>query len=440
MPLATRLSTFLADPRVRPWLPIAAALAIRVACVWISHGTPVVDVHSFLVWAERFDEGTNPYAVENLLVNYPPLWIFVCWLCLRVSGVTGMSFDLVIKVFISAADAATVWPIRAAARAGGATGDEATRAAWFYALNPVPILIASFHGQNDPVVIGLIMWAAWLVLATPVRFAHELALLLAGISLTIKPIAMLFLPILLFQMPTWRRRVLGLAIAMLPSVVVWLPYLVSGYGHVVHALTSYGNVPDFGYIGIFNSWCNFGHGSAGDPIVKAEQVTFGFRAAWLSLLAIAWWRRRSAGLIDQLVWLLLCLYLVYGLLAAQYLVWLVPFATAARSPQLKRVTVWTALTLLAFYEAHHPDILTGGGFWRLPLLVPINRSQWNGVFLVSHLFLYGNWLRWFWKLAAPANFWRMVWNWFVDEIKRLSKGAWNWVRALVRRLAGRGRE
>jgi hypothetical protein len=405
------------DSRAREWLPFAVALAIRLIGVWVSHGTPVVDVHTFFDWATWLDEGTNPYTVSGQAANYPPLWVFVCWVCLKISALTSLSFDFVIKSVISAIDATTVWPVQGLARAGGATDENANRAAWFYAVNPVPILIAAFHGQNDPVVIGLVAWAAWLVFAHAHRFAFEWAALLVGLSLTVKPIAVLFLPMFMWQTPNGSRCVRVLLIAALPSVVVWLPFFASDPVSVFKALTRYGGVPDFGYIGIYNSWSNLGRGSAGLPIV--EDVPWQLRAAWLALIAAAWSWKRRAPIVEQLVWLVLCLYLVYGLLAAQYMIWLIPFVTASQRSRLWRVTAWTAIMLLAFYELHHPNILTGGSVSRLTRL--INIPQWSGIFLIAHVFVYGHWIRWFWELATRPDAWRRVWTWFVDEVRRLSR-------------------
>jgi len=400
--LISRLHS-LATSRDKFFIAFAAALLIRFVASWLSHGTPVVDVHTFFVWAERFDEGQNPYTTSEP-ANYPPLWVFVCWCCLKASHVTGLSFDLWIKLFISTVDAASVWPIAWLVRAVAATDNTALRAAWGYAVNPVPILIAACHGQNDPVAIGLIIWAAWLFVATPGRFARALGMLLVGLSLTVKPIAVLFVPIFLASLPGWWPRVSGLAIAGLPSLAVWLPYLNQNPHSVLVAVTSYGGVPDFGYVGIFNSWCNLGHGSAGLPIVESKHIGWQFRAVWMALVAAAWWKKRAAELIEQLVWIVVCLYLVYGLLAAQYLMWLVPFAAAAGSRRLWRSSAWSAVTLFAFYQLHHPTIIRGGEFQRVNL--PIGIPQWSGIFLIAHVMLYFHWLCWWWELAVPPGFWR----------------------------------
>lgn len=390
------------------------ALLVRVVAACLSHGQPVVDVYSFWQWAKRFDAGENPYSPPPSIhipptdrpdfldyvfddrpayggqANYPPLWIYLCWVCLKLSQWTGLSFDLFIKLIVSFFDAATAVAVGFLAVVCGASAIQARNAAFFYAVNSATILVASFHAQNDPMVIGLVAWASWLVLAKPFRQAPEVGMLLIGASLAIKPIAMLYLPLLVLQVPGWSRRVACGLLALLTPLFFWMPYLLESPSQVVAALRSYRGVPDFGFIGIYNSWCNLGHGSA--SISVDYELGVAYRPFCVFVLGLVWWRYHKSGLIEQIVVITLALYLIYGKLAAQYLMWIIPFAAAIRCRQLLRVTVYTALTLLAFYEQHHPGILSGTSPDRLPM--GISGPQWSGIFLFAHVMLYIYWFRW----------------------------------------------
>ena len=351
------------------WFSFVIALAVRVACAWVSHGQPVADVGSFWQWANRLDAGDNPYSlrptvhetpgalgsgepyaderpVYTMRANYPPLWVYLCWICLKLSEWTGLSFDLVIKLLVSLFDAATVVAVGYLSVACGASAIQARTAAFFYAVNPASILVASFHAQNDPIVIGLVAWASWLLLARPFRQAPELSMLLVGASLAIKPIALLFLPLLVLTVPEWPRRVACGILALLPALFFWMPYLLHSPTEVIDALRSYRGVPDFGYIGIYNAWNNLGRGSTGVSI--DYDLGWAYRPFCVMVLGLAWWRFRTASLLEQLVAITVTLYLVYGRLAAQYLMWVIPFAAALRCPQLRRVTIYSALALLTF--------------------------------------------------------------------------------------------
>ncbi len=369
-------------------LPLVVAFAIRAAGAWVSHAEPLVDVDSFFRWAKHLEGGINPYSTTDAPANYPPLWLYICWGCLKVAQEVGCSFDLVMKLFVSACDAATVIPVGLLALRRG-EGETAGRAAALaYALNPVSILIAAFHAQNDPLVIGLAIWCMWLVTARPFVLAGELGFGLLGASLAIKPIGVLFLPLVLAQISGWQRRARLFAIAGLPLLLTAIPFLFSTPVAFVRAAATYRGPPDFGYIGIFNSWMNLGHGSSGDPII--EQLHWSMRLFYLPVFLFIWWRLRRFSLIDQAQAVVLSLFLFYGTLGAQYLMWLIPFAAARRDPRLPRISILTAIALVAFYQLNHPGILSGVSTvrWQTGIVLP----QWSGIFLVSHFFLYVQWL------------------------------------------------
>jgi hypothetical protein len=195
---------------------------------------------------------------------------------------------------------------------------------------------------------------------------------------------------MVMAIPGWRRRVLGVMWIIVPSIAFWLPYFGRNPRQVFQALESYRGVPDFGFIGIYNSWNNLGHGSEGVPF--DYDLGMAYRPLCVALLALVWWRFRRAQLLKQVVAILLTLYLTYGKLAGHYLIWVLPFATALRSAQLLRATVLTALALFAFYQLHHPSILTGRHGERLVLGITV--PQWSGLFLLFQVMLYLHWFRW----------------------------------------------
>jgi hypothetical protein len=366
------------------------ALAIRSFGAWFSHGDAVVDVASFEHWAKLLDAGQNPYLSTSNPANYPPLWVYVCWTCLVVSRCTGLSFDLVAKLFVSLFDAATVIPVGLMARAHVGSESAGRAASVMYVLNPVAILIAAFHGQNDPVVVGLIAWSIWLITAKPITMGVEFGAIVFGVSLCIKPFGMLFLPLILASTDGWGRRALLFLLVSIPMLISALPYLISTPVALFGAASTYRGPPDFGYVGIYNAWMNLGHGSSGEPIVRS--LPGWIRLAYVVVFSLIWWQFRCATLLQQVCAVILSLYLFYGALGAQYLIWIVPFAAAIRDRHLMRASLITAVALVAFYQLNHPAILTGrlGVQLRTGIAIP----QWNGILLIAQVALYVTWIRW----------------------------------------------
>jgi hypothetical protein len=371
-------------------VPFIVALAIRSLGVWFSHGDAVVDVASFEHWANLLDARQNPYVSTSNPANYPPLWVYICWGCLAVSRGLGLSFDLALKLFVSLCDAATVIPVGLMARAHVGTESARAAASISYALNPIAVLIAAFHGQNDPVVVGLITWSIWLITAGPLTWAFELGALVFGVSLCIKPFGILILPLMVACTGGWGRRVLLFLLAWIPMLTSALPYLISTPVALISAASTYRGPPDFGYVGIYNAWMNLGHGSSGEPIIKSLPAWM--RLAYVAVFGLIWWQFRRAPLLEQVCAVFLSLYLFYGALGAQYLIWIVPFAAARRDRHLTRTSLFTAVALIAFYQLNHPAILTGRSGVQLKTGIAI--PQWTGILLIAQVALYITWISW----------------------------------------------
>jgi hypothetical protein len=379
--------------------PFIVAIGIRSIAAWISHGQPVVDVASFEHWAKTLDAEQNPYVDAINPANYPPLWVYVCWSCLAISRWSGLTFDLVVKLIVSLFDSETVVPVGQIARTLGGTESAGRAASFVYAVNPVAILIASFHGQNDPIVVGLIAWSVWLIMAAPFARAAELGAIVLGVSLCIKPVGVLVLPLMVVRIAGWSRRALLFALAWVPMALSSLPFLFTSPVLLVEAAGTYRGTPDFGYVGVYNAWMNLGHGSSGEPIVRS--LPWWMRLAYVAVFALVWCAFRRANLVEQVLAVILSLYLFYGALGAPYLMWIVPFAAAMHDRHLLRVSIVTAVALLAFYQLKHPAILTGspGVQWTTGIAIP----QWTGILLVAQAALYVLWWRWMRELIRQSR-------------------------------------
>jgi len=379
-------------------------------CV-VSAGEPVVDVASFERWAEHIAAGQNPYTASQWPANYPPLWLLGCWLALQAGRLTGWGFDPCLKLLVSFFDASTAAAASLAARElAEATGpperaeSDAIRFGWLaglaYALNPVPLLVGCFQGQNDPVVLAFVLWAVWLLVARPVRWSEPMAFVLLGLSLLVKPFAVLWLPLLLVYVSGWRARLAALAGCVALPLVVTAALLACCPTAVLRSIASYRGPPDFGWVGLYNAWMNLGHGGAGTAII--ERLPWYHRVAFAPIYLAVWWRLRHRPLNEQLAGVVLALYIFYGTLGAQYLLWLIPLGCVRPGREVARASLWTAVALFAFYQLHHPAILSGepGRVLKLGLSLP----QWGAVLFLGQAMLYACWVRWLAKLLAPSAF------------------------------------
>jgi alpha-1,6-mannosyltransferase len=92
-----------------------------------------------------------------------------------------------------------------------------------YALCPLPILQFAFDGHLDGMGLPLLAFAVLLYL----KKRRIAAMLLLGISLAIKPVALVLIPIFLFNERGWKERLTVLLVPFLPFVLQLVPYLGS---------------------------------------------------------------------------------------------------------------------------------------------------------------------------------------------------------------------
>ncbi|HZS13813.1 MAG TPA: glycosyltransferase 87 family protein [Candidatus Dormibacteraeota bacterium] len=198
---------------------------------------PITSGPDFLVWdlaSKATLQGVNVYAHHPAYHGGPyaylPLFLDVevpmQWLSLH----TGVSFTILGKLPIVAADAvAAVVLARLVRRAGGGDGRQALASGLFF-LNPLVVYDGAFYGRFDSVCVALLLLAvsAW----NPARRASWRFAVAYALSIAAKTFPVALLPWLLR-----RGRITALRVAASTAVVVGglsAPYLVTSAAPFLH--------------------------------------------------------------------------------------------------------------------------------------------------------------------------------------------------------------
>jgi hypothetical protein len=209
-----------------------------------------------------------------------------------------------------------------------AGGERKAQARFQYACSPIALMIASIHGQVEPIALVFLVGA---YLAA--RSHHALAAgVLFGLALSGKSWPIILLPVVLIMLPTWRQRLYGLVAAgAVPLLfLVTLPLFVE---------TSWQNMLDVAkYLGgvrpIVGEWGWTALLTGGNWELVPAYSKIGQIVLYVTLGIVAWvWRR--ADRVDLTSAMLLAFMVVTPRLGAQYLLWFVPFLVA-------RPTRWSA--------------------------------------------------------------------------------------------------
>lgn len=335
-------------------MPVAAALVTRLLAILLSDRI-VADVERYRrVGAHVLDVSWNPYQAARLY-PYPPLWVWVEAGCEWLARHSGLSFAVLVKLPVLAAEIGIVVLL---ARWGATRGGAARWAPWIYALNPVALLVSGFHGQFDSLALLMVLVAA----RASERGRHDAAALALAGGIALKSFPVLAVPVLLLRVTGAAARVRFVALALLPVAVLLIPYLVHDASAVGRELFGYGGVADFGWIGAWRGlrWVSEGALARGEArfqgsLIPAAKILF------LAAYAIVVVKMARRELIAALLAVFVAFEAFYGALSAQYLLWAIPFAVLRPDRWLAIYTIFAALGLVGFYLFLAPGVLTPSG-------------------------------------------------------------------------------
>jgi hypothetical protein len=326
-----------------------AALAILVRLVPAALAFGTSDVMAWQLLGQLLLNGENFYATQ--LHNWPVLWIYFAGGAVLAHDVTGLPFSTLVKLPPIAADACIAALLcRVGTRTGGL----------IYALHPVSVLITGYHGQFDSLMLAPTLLAWHIFESWHGRRRLVGSALTLGLGIWFKPVPLLLLPVLLPRLGTWRERATYSLLAVAPAGVGTLPYFIMWPEDVAANF--------FGYSSWFGQW--------GYPVVwmVVEFVRNGTIPWWLPdpdhisrplqwmyaagryvlavALATTWWLtfRRRLNVLHSIIATLAAFYFATSGFGVQYLLWIVPFAIAARDRWLWPFTVAATGFLVVAYS------------------------------------------------------------------------------------------
>ena len=331
----------------RLWTVLAVAFLLRLLLLLATDRVDVDVLRYWKVGTHLLDVSWNPYQAPRLY-PYPPLWMWMeagsAWLA-RESGV---SFALLVRLPVLAAEVALVALL---ARLAGRP------AAWVYALHPVSLLVSACHGQFDAIAMLFVL----LAVAAQRAGRFDRAALGLAVAIGLKSFPVLLLPVFLLATPA-RDRIRWALFATLPVAVSLLPFAWHDLAAVRRELFGYGGVADFGWIAVVRAARFLATGALARAeaahwtgFVTVAKLLFG---AAYGVLLVRWWRApRAPDLPAMCLAVLLAFLTLYGALSAQYLLWVVPLGVLALSRPFAVYGAVTTLALLAFYVFLAPGVL-----------------------------------------------------------------------------------
>lgn len=364
----------------RGWNPnlavtLAVGIGVRVLIMVIaarSDWQPIDYVNSFRPAGEAVVNGTNPVnSGWHFLPTIPYMYGLLLWL--------GIPWEYAGRLVTVIADLILI-PL--VGKLAG--GRKANLRAFQYALNPLALLVASIHGQVEPV--SLVFAVAAYVVARgpgewrrgeplvdwPRKMWHSLltdrahagralaAGLLMGLALCAKSWPAILIPGMLMFLPGVRTRIIACFGVVIPPVLFLVTMPLGGWvtwQQLPEVLKTISLKPsdvrpitgDWGWTALWNRglW----------DLAQWKLVVGQYAIYAVAAFCLIWWRKANP--IDVTIAILLGFMIVTPRLGAQYLLWFMPFLVARPTrwawPAIIGSSLWAATGYLVLTQFRGAD-------------------------------------------------------------------------------------
>lgn len=367
------------------WGMVSLALGIRLLVLLSTTGVEY-DITSYHLQALSVLLHQNVYLFTGRY-PYPPVWIWLVTLAQVGANATALPFVWLVKIPGIVGDCLIILLLQR---------HVSPKAARFYALNPIAILVTAGHGQFDGFVIGLAM-LSWVFLRKARNADVNVAALTLGGAIALKGYPVLLFPALLKTIPQQRRRWLATILALLPLVIACLVYsLLFGFvKEMILNVLTHGSPTDFGWSLLTASLLKLFLPARVTQVMDLLGIIT--RAIIVLLACIFPWRWRWWPV--ERLWLvtLLSFYILSPGVSVQYLLWVLPLFAVVDRKLGWVFTVFSTLVALLFYLTVFPGAVPGGT-------------------LVSSFVPLYVWQTWY--LAMDLVWWGICWHIFLTLVRQ----------------------
>lgn len=376
-------------------IALAAAIARLVPALTLDRGLPF-DIEAHWIIGSLALDGQNVYTAPLAAGRYPyppvlheSLSAFLVWLA-QGSSALFLVLDKVAPALCGVAIAVAMW---ATARRLGQSSEIALLAGLLYALNPLPVLVTSYHGQFEEIPLLFIVLAILALVREPTRSVSSsnwtviVSALLLGVAIAYKSWPVLFLPPLLLLVPRRKWYLPYISLALVPLAITLTGYRLafglSGLREAVKAIISYSGSDGFcwGYVSILREcWT---HPPDQRPNLWVAHLNQPLLIAALGATTLLLLLRQRP--LEGLVTLPLAFYLFAPGWGPNYSIWVIPGALLLSPTLANRYTLLVlpsvALTYLdSLYAAFSHDTFS----WTVlkPIEAGLGLLAWIGIFVM----------------------------------------------------------
>lgn len=330
---------------------IIIALTSIVVNLYIASKTELIsDTVNFYRVGKAVINLENPYIGLKDAYPYPPLSMFISGLNYKVSQITHLAFPFVNRII----------PVFSFVILGLVTFNTILKEHNFkkvvlYFFNPLIILVTTYVGQNDILVILLLILGLLFLNKRP----FTSGLLIAFASL-IKIYPLFILPLILFAFKKQKKNLLKfLSVFIVTNLLFWLPFLFISFKDTIISVFYYKGFADFGWGGIIRTILLF----FGKDFISSHLFTLKLSKIGLILFLgfyLVNFRKliKENNLFKKNSTIFASFLVLYPNISIQYLIWILPFYFFYKPlGVLVKYTIFATLTGVYFFLFSNPNLL-----------------------------------------------------------------------------------
>lgn len=373
-------------------------ISIIIRSFFILNGSRVADIHALQEMGEVTLHNLNPYVVLPYN-SYPPLAIYIEEITIKLQDFTQIPFYILIKVWSNLADLVICLLVYLFLIKAGTKKLHAVIWSLVFFLNPVSIIISAAHGQIDSIPTLLVILSAFFLMFKKKLTYTLLSGLLFGLAVSIKLNPLILLPFFLIYIIKKSRFINSLLfglMAILPLIILILPFASGNYFYVFNRLANYTGSNDFGIPALIKGQYYIETGQTNYILEKSliNKSKYFFLVCWLILI---FFFRNSEKLIKGCSITYLLFITFYFGISAQYLSWILPFAVLLKDKWVIAFSLTGIFSLLGFYMFINPKMIISG-FEN----IPPNQGQFILMYMWSNLIFWIIGLGWLVKLSLGS--------------------------------------
>lgn len=302
------------------------------------------DVSAWYFATSVLEQGKNPYT-QSYLFNWSPFWLYFIYPIFKISNIFKIPFYGLIKIIPILCDAVISITIYNIFLQLNHTKKKALLASFFYALNPISIIITSIHGNFVSIPTSFLIVSIYLLYYYKNKHSIKYSAIALGIAVMSKIWPILFLPILLQKIKTLKNRLTYILLSILPTLVTLLPMYFIDKDIVINKFLKYESIPNWwGFTGLDKIWNSEHLGLFSYFYAKNGAVILG-----IILLLLYLTKTFKMNLFKGCALISLSFLFFAAGFGPQYLVWILPFAIIARDKMLFPFTFLVTVIFIIEY-------------------------------------------------------------------------------------------